>query len=212
MNNKIVSIVVIVAILVAALVYFFAGDSKEVNDNNEESTTEETQINTNKETGVKDTQEPGVPTSENPGNQGDVKSQPAYLWQATTTRAGVSNIGVDYVIVFDGEEAVKAQIEDGLCTEASECKSGQYLRNKNAHHRSFEISSTTPIVIEVNGAIKNALEAKGISKTKITFDELKEVLPTLPSFYTRDEEYFKEAKTFVYIDIIGGEVTKIIEP
>ncbi len=212
MNSKIVSVVVIVAIIVAVLAYFLTTNSKDVTESNDIEVAKSIEAPVKKETSDDSSRKFDVPTSENPGNQGDVKNQPAYLWQAITTRAGVSSVGVDYVLVFDGEEAVQAQIEDGLCTEASGCKNGQYIRNKNAHHRSFGISSTTPIVIEVNGAIKNALQAKGIDKTKITFDELKEVLPTLPPFYPRDEEYFKEAKTFVYLDIVGGEVAKIIEP
>lgn len=155
---------------------------------------------------------PSEPTSENPPDQGDVRNQPAYLINAIT-RHGQHLLGVDYVMVFQGEEAIQAQIEDGVCSEESTCQvpQGGYIRNNNPHFRSYEISTTTPLVIEVSGALQSAATSKGLDTASLSFDDLKEVLPSMPQ-YVPSEFPFKEAKTFVYIDIRGGGVTKIREP
>lgn len=215
MNKKAV-IITIICILVIGIAYFFTRDSKDVTDNPDENLGVEILKNNTSETNKKvNPEEPLIfnePTTENPDEQGNVRNQPAYLWLVKTTSDGKQSIGVDYVIVFEGEEAIQAQIEDGICTLESECKNGQYIRNNNSHHRPYEMSTTTPTSIEVNGVIHDTLLSKGVDKTIITFDELEEILPTLPAFFSTDKPAFKEAKTFVYLDIIDGAVTKIREP
>lgn len=150
--------------------------------------------------------------SENPSEQKDTVNQPAYLIDAYT-RDGVDYVWVDYVLVFSGEEAVQAQIEDGLCVDASECvvPQGGYIRNNNPHHRTYEVSTTTSLRIEAKTAIKTALEAKGIQKDFPSFIELSDVISTMPNIIETTFPY-KDAKSFVYIDIKDYAITKIREP
>jgi hypothetical protein len=208
MDKKMTTIGILTAILVLGGAYFVTKDSNTMSENPSVDTpqntaTESTSIET--ESLVFD-----EPTTENPGEQGNVRNQPAYLVQATTTH-GKHYIGVDYVVVLTGEEAIQAQIEDGVCKQASECQSGQYIQNNNPHFRSYEISTTTPLTVEVSSILKTAMQSKGMSKSTLTFDELKDILPTLPLLHPNKEFPFKEARTFVYLDIIGGGVTKIRE-
>lgn len=150
--------------------------------------------------------------SENPPEQGDVVGRPTYLVSAYT-RHEKDYVGLDYVLVFHGEEAVQAQIEDGLCSQESECQISPegYIRNNNPHFRAYEISTTTPLTIEVSGAIRNKALEMGLDVSSLTFENLKEILPAMPA-YTTSEFPFKEPKSFVRIDIIGEGVTKILEP
>lgn len=216
MNKKSVTITIIICVLVIVIAYSFTRNSKNdaenATENLEVETSQNNTLEVNKEVAPEEPLVFDEPTTENPADQGNVRSQPAYLWSAKTAGDGTQNIGVDYVLVFEGKEAVQAQVEDGVCALESECENGPYIRNNNSHHRTYNLSTTTPFSIEVNGAIHSALLSEGVDKTTITFDELKETLPKLPTIFLTDNPAFKEAKTFVYLDIIGGAVTKIREP
>lgn len=211
-NKSILVIIGIILFIVLGICFFLKSEEETQNQdtNFDVPSTTTSPVSTTDET------EPELvfdePTTENPADQGNVRKQPAYLWSATVNNVGEQTIGVDYVIVFDGEEAIQAQLEDEVCTEESECEAGQYIRNNNPHHRNFKMSTTTPVTIEVNGAIKNALENDTSEPVTLTFDELQTVLPTLSAFATTSGIAFKEPKTFVYLDIINGAVTSIIEP
>lgn len=154
---------------------------------------------------------PQVPT-ENPGDLVDIVNQPAYLVSAYADHEK-NLIGVDYVILFKGQEAVNAQVEDGVCSSALECQIPPtgYIRNVNPHFRTIEIATSTPLSVEVSGVIFKALVSKGIQNPNPSFDVLKEVVPTMPAF-TSSKTHFKEAKTFVFLTIKNGAITKIIEP
>jgi len=155
-----------------------------------------------------------VPTgelSENPPDQKDVVNQTAYLIDAYT-RHEKNYIGVDYVIIFNGEEAIAAQIEDKVCVDATQCSvpEGGYVRNVNPHYRVYEISTTTPLTINASTAIAKILAEKGLQSSSVSFEDLKGVIGTMPKISSSTFPY-KDAKSLVLIDIRGGGITRIHE-
>jgi hypothetical protein len=214
MNNltKILFFILLPIIVIAVGAFAYS----QINTTQNESTTETTTGSNATEpvagTPEETKQVAGKPTTENPPDQGDVVAQPAYLSSAYT-RHETDYIGVDYVMVFKGDEAIEAMVEDGVCTNISTCTVDPdgYVRNNNPHFRTYELSSTTPLTIQVSGAIKEYATKLGKNASNLTFEDLKEVLPTMPA-YVPNKEHFKEAKTLVYLDIFGQGITKIREP
>lgn len=208
-TTKIIALVVTVATLVAIGFFTFS----QINNSQEQRKKQETSVSTQEEAPADTSPEVvfNTPTDENPPNQGNVKAQPAYLVTAYT-RHEKDYIGVDYVMEFTGKEAVEAMIEDGLCTDAATCEVDPdgYIRNNNPHYRSYEISTTTPLSIEARGVIRDKAVEMGKDASALTFEDLKEVLPTLPKYNTA-EPPFKEAKSLVYLDILGEGIIKIRE-
>lgn len=209
-KKKILYIVVAVLVIFGAF-YLLQGKASQSGTESENATTT-TDVLSQSESPVTANTISNEPLSENPGDQGDVTNQPAYLVSAYTDH-GVNTIGVDYVLVFQGEDSKQAQIEDGLCSQESECQINPngYIRNNNPHFRTYKVSTTSPLAIEVSGALQSMFAGKGINTSTLSFDNLKEILPTMPQFVPSAFPY-KEAKTFVYITIKDGAVTKIHEP
>ena len=214
MNNvtKIIFLVLLPVAVVAVGVFTYS----QMNTTQNESATQTTVERNTEEPAVESSsganRVAGKPTTENPPDQGDVVAQPAYLVSAYT-RHEKDYIGVDYVMIFTGDEAVEAMIEDGVCSNVASCEvpSEGYVRNNNPHFRSYEISTTTPLTIEVSGAIEKYASDLGKNPANLTFEDLKEVLPEMPAYVANSKEYFKEAKSLVYLDIFGKGITKIRE-
>ncbi len=208
-NKKFLPVVFITLLIAIAFLVFYTLQTREETEEAQNISTLPQLDGANTESVSTSVSEP---TSENPPDQGDVRNQPAYLVNAIT-RHGKQYLGVDYVMVFHGEDAVQAQIEDGVCSEESSCEipSEGYIRNNNPHFRSYEISTTTPLRIEVSGALQSTAMSKGLDTSSLTFNDLEAILPEM-SQYVASEFPFKEAKSLVYIDVLGGGVTKIREP
>lgn len=208
-NKKNIRYIGIVVILILALFIIWGlNDSKGGDEQTATSTSENIQGDVSTATVLEEPKE----YSENPVDQINVKNQPAYLIDAYT-RHEKNYIGFDYVIVFKGDEAVKAKIEDGLCTNASDCgvtEGGVYIRNNNPHYRTYEVSTTTPLSIEASTALVTAFAGKGIQSTGASFNDLKEVVPTMPIIASSSFPY-KDAKSLVYIDVKDGAVIKVSE-
>jgi hypothetical protein len=209
-KKKTIYVIVVAVLVILGGLYLLKNKAPQDSAELENATTTEALLQT--ENAVTTTAVSNEPPSENPPDQGDVTNQPAYLIRAYDDH-GANYIGVDYVLVFKGAEAIQAQIEDGLCSQESECTvyPEGYIRNNNPHYRSYEISTTTALRIEAGDLLQSAFASKGINTSAATFENLVEILPTMQTIASSTFP-FKEAKAFVYIDILGGGVTKIREP
>jgi hypothetical protein len=148
-------------------------------------------------------------SNETPTTEKDVTNQPAYLI-AVYSKNEKNYIDVDYVEWLHGNTSIQAQIEDGECTNTSECYDfpNGYKRNQNPLIRTFEVSSLTPI--NVSGNIASTFNALG-QNLSISFKQLENNVSKMKSYLPYNAP-FKEPKTFITIDVNKNIVTKIVEP
>lgn len=141
-----------------------------------------------------------------------VTKQPAYLIDAYS-RDGKQYIDVDFVDWLHGEAAIKAQIEDGMCSDPHECYAypNGYLRNVNSGIRMFEVSPSASIV--VSGRIASVLTHFAPTQNmSISFETFQGVVERLQTETLRQGSSFKDPKDFIVIDVQDYRVTNITEP
>lgn len=138
---------------------------------------------------------------------------------------GKTSLDIDYIQWFTGEEAKKAEFEDGKspCKELQECApNGFYILNTNDKIRNYDVSPNVEITMQT---FSHAEDGNFNYNQKITFDEFKKL-------FAEDEksslsEPYKTPTDSPYRSIIpfwieieggmealdgqGGEVVKITE-
>lgn len=206
-----IALVILVVVLVGVVGYLVlrkpttepTNQLTQPNNNQTPTTSSQTQTPTNIPTSQ--TQ----PSNETPSTEKDVTSQPAYLI-AAYSKNGKNYIDVDYVEWLHGDASIKAQVEDGKCTSASECYDfpNGYKRNQNPLIRTFEVSSLA--LINVSGNIAFTFNALG-QNLSISFKQLEDTVSKMKSYLPYNPP-FKEPKTFITINVNNNIVTKIVEP
>ena len=141
-----------------------------------------------------------------------VTSQPAYLIN-TYENDGRYYVMLDYVEWFRGEGQREAMIEDGVCLPP-DCyvAPNGHKRNKNPKLRTLPLAQN--VAIDVHGYFASFVNKTYSSNenSRLSVEEFfrSSIQAGEKMFYSGT--VFELAKSFVVVDVVNGDVTRISEP